>query len=142
MQEHELQHNWCGFHIQRLEALWSDPAAERDGHGNRFFGRKHALESYTAEFFSGITLMNSLLLAPSYVIHLPSSLLHLRKLILFQEFESAPTWSDEDRSKRIISNVVFCITTPDCVPRNREFKAGAHALQSRPTVPRHVRMAK
>ena len=24
LQEHELQHNWCGFHIQRLEALWSD----------------------------------------------------------------------------------------------------------------------
>ena len=24
LQEHELQQNWCGFHIQRLEALWSD----------------------------------------------------------------------------------------------------------------------
>ena len=24
LQEHELQHNWCGFHIQRLEAVWSD----------------------------------------------------------------------------------------------------------------------
>ena len=54
---------WKGVGCIGFKVKQESRAARANGHGNRFLEGKHALESYKAEFFLGITLMNSLLLA-------------------------------------------------------------------------------